>query len=324
MYTKQVESIIRNAAKLHNLDEAALLAIIETESSGEVFWNVDGKLLPAIRWEGHYFYKRLTGDKLAQAVKEGLASPKAGRVPNPRSYAARYALLAKARAIDVDAANESVSWGMGQVMGANWQLLGYPNVGALVKAAETPEGQVDMMVRFLRANNLFASIRAKDWATVARVYNGKGYRKNKYDEKIGEAYTRWVVGRRANTTADVKQVQTMLNSVGDYKLVVDGDMGESTILAIRDFQLKRDLVVDGKYGPITREYLEAAYRAKANSADVAAGTATGGIGAAGTVLTEVAKQIEPISKGSMILQFVFVGLILLGAFLTIKPMIWKR
>ncbi|WP_427138657.1 peptidoglycan-binding protein [Psychrobacillus psychrodurans] len=49
---------------------------------------------------------------------------------------------------------------------------------------------------------------------------------------------------------DITDVQKLLNSVG-YKLMVDGIEGTLTIAAIKDFQKKNGLAVDGIVGPRT-------------------------------------------------------------------------
>jgi hypothetical protein len=94
----------------------------------------------------------------ASAAKraKGLASPKAGAVKNPASQAARWRLLEEAMAIDRAAALQSVSWGIGQVMGSHWKALGYDSVEALVAEARDRcfGGQVRLMLRFLEANGL--------------------------------------------------------------------------------------------------------------------------------------------------------------------------
>jgi peptidoglycan hydrolase-like protein with peptidoglycan-binding domain len=52
----------------------------------------------------------------------------------------------------------------------------------------------------------------------------------------------------------VKTLQTTLNSKG-YKLAVDGSFGKLTLAAVKDYQGKNGLVVDGRVGPKTREKL---------------------------------------------------------------------
>lgn len=76
--------------------------------------------------------------------------------------------------VGLDVAVRVTSWGLGQVMG-EWRELGYPSPEALVTAAGTEAGQLDMMGRYLRARPaLVEAIRAGDWRQVARVYNGRG------------------------------------------------------------------------------------------------------------------------------------------------------
>lgn len=323
MFSADVEKVIRQVATANKINPAALLAVVETESAGQPFWNVGGEQLPPIRWEGHYFYARLEGEQLKTAVALKLASKKVGGIPNPKSYAARYTLLANAKRVNESAALESVSWGMGQVMGANWKSLGYPNVQALVKAAQTVEGQVDMMVRFLQVNDLIGAMNRQDWTTVARIYNGSAYKKNAYDTKMADAFRRYSTGAKVDLTATM-QMQKMLNAVGSYNIAVDGLHGDETTVSLRDFQLKSGLLSDGLYGPITKEALEKAYVAKTNGQEVGVGGTTTAVGAAGSAIMEVAKQIQPLAGGSLIMQGLFALVMVVGVFLMIKPFIWKK
>lgn len=61
-----------------------------------------------------------------------------------------------------------------------------------------------------------------------------------------------------STLTDAGWVQRALNKVGDYGLEVDGSYGRQTKIAVRDFQSKHDLDVDGFAGPKTITALEAA------------------------------------------------------------------
>ena len=54
---------------------------------------VDGRDEPLIRFEGHYFDKRLSDADRARARADGIASPVAGEVANPASQEARWRLL---------------------------------------------------------------------------------------------------------------------------------------------------------------------------------------------------------------------------------------
>ncbi|WP_299937952.1 N-acetylmuramidase domain-containing protein [uncultured Nitratireductor sp.] len=258
---------IRDAALAAGLEPALLLAVAQVESGGQVSAMVRGRAEPPIRFEGHYFDRRLSGAKQAAARAAGLASPEAGAVANPRSQAARWALLKEAARIDRKAAYESVSWGVGQVMGAHWSWLGFADVEALVaEAREGLAGQMRLMLRYIEKAGLKEPLAAHDWARFARGYNGPGYRRNRYDRKLAQAYRAYagkrVEGRQA---ADgllkmgargeaVESVQTMLSAQG-YPVAVDGVFGRRTEEALKRFQAEAGVTVDGVVGPVTRAAL---------------------------------------------------------------------
>jgi N-acetylmuramidase len=191
MFSPNAIAGIAAVAAERNLEAAALLAVAEVESGGVCSTRVDGRDEPLIRFEGHYFDRRLSAGKRAVARAAELSSPVAGQVPNPPSQSARWRLLARAKAIDVDAALESVSWGLGQVMGAHWSGLGYADVGALVAEARAGvRGQACLMARFIEWAGLQPCLHRHDWAAFARGYNGPAYSSSGYDRKLALAYRR--------------------------------------------------------------------------------------------------------------------------------------
>lgn len=192
MFAHDVIREISAAAGRLDIEPAALLAVAEVESGGKAYALVDGRREPLIRFEGHYFDRRLSSGKRRQARAQGLSSPTAGAIANPRSQAARWAMLSRAAAIDRKAAYESVSWGLGQVMGAHWAWLGYGDIDALVAEARSgPAGQARLMARFIEKAGLAGALRAHDWKAFARGYNGPGYRRFRYDDRIESAYRRY-------------------------------------------------------------------------------------------------------------------------------------
>jgi hypothetical protein len=322
----EIVMAVKAAALNHKIEYEALLAVIEAESAGVPFWDIGGQKKPPVRWEGHYFHQRLSGEKLDRAVKQGLASPKAGAVANPRNYTERYALIENAKKIDEQAALESVSWGLGQVMGAHWKHLGYKSVQAMVASANTVDGQIDMMVRFIvkHEKGLVALIKQHKWEDFAYYYNGPA-NKVVYGKKIRDLYNKYTKGSVSKVNRDaIIQMQQMLNKVGSYNLALDGIMGDTTKAAIRDFQMRNGLKVDGVYGPITQETLEAAYRKKVSDGDMAvAGTIVSG-GGVGTAIMEGAKALEPLAGVSTFMQIAFLILILVGVFFTVKAFWGKK
>lgn len=183
---------IASAARTLGVDPAALLAVAEVESGGKAFALVAGRREPLIRFEGHYFDRRLSAQKRQQARTRGLASPTAGAIANPATQAARWRLLARAAALDHKAAHESVSWGIAQVMGAHWQWLGYADIDALVAEARSGvAGQIRLMMRYIEKSGLTAAMNRRDWEGFARGYNGPDYKRGRYDTKLAAAYEKY-------------------------------------------------------------------------------------------------------------------------------------
>ena len=252
MFDAKAIAAIEPIAEKLDVPLAAFLAVIEVESGGRSFSTVDGKSEPLIRFEGHYFDRFLSGDARLLARAEGLANPKAGKVKNPRSQAGRWQLLARAIKINRIAALSSVSWGVGQVMRSHWQWLGYGSADALVREARSGlAGQVSVMARYIDKSGLSYALQQQDWVAFARTYNGPGYRKNRYDEKMAAAYKRFhkertsdlpkpievdeTVLRFGARRTEVEELQRAMTARG-YVLVADGLFGLKTDRTIRQFQ----------------------------------------------------------------------------------------
>ena len=93
-----------------------------------------------------------------------------------------------AQVIDRQCALESASWGAFQIMGYHWKTCGYETLQQFINAQQTAAGQLNSFVRFIQADSrLSRALKAKDWATFARIYNGPGYAANKYDVKLAAA-----------------------------------------------------------------------------------------------------------------------------------------
>ena len=73
--------------------------------------------------------------------------------------------------------------------------------------------------------------------------------------------------QRGSTGPDVALVQTWLNGLRDtctwyHELTTDGRFGTKSVNAVKEFQLKNDMNVDGKVGANTWNVLYARYTAK--------------------------------------------------------------
>lgn len=265
MFNPTAIQTIERLAKEHNFEPAVLQAVVEVESDGVATTVVDGKHEPLIRFEGHYFYRRLKGSKREYARQEGLAHPTAGRVKNPKTQAGRYRLLSRATNIDAVAAFESVSWGVGQVMGAHWKTLEFASPDEMLTMVRTGvAGQVEVMVRYIVKFDLLDELQRKDFTAFARGYNGANYARNAYHTRMAAAYKRLTgetpisaarsMLRMGSKGARVRELQNLLVRAG-YSLKIDGDFGVATKDALKAFQVAQKIQVDGVAGPETMRAL---------------------------------------------------------------------
>ncbi len=280
MFSTRDIAEIEAVAAASGLDAAALRAVAEIESGGRAMAQFEGGPVPLIRWEGHYFHRRLSAEELAKALAApALASPHAFPHPdcvrNPPDQTRRHRMLARARRINERAAIESCSWGVGQVMGANWEWLGFESAQEFeARAREGLAGQVELMARFIARAGLADELSRRDWAGFARAYNGPAYHANRYDKRLAEAFAR-LAGDEAPGELNrieyalsgetlrlgargpaVSALQRSLNCFG-YALRLDGDFGPATKRAVRLFQSEYGLDVDGVAGARTLALLDA-------------------------------------------------------------------
>lgn len=184
-----MDNKIINAAKTSGLDTAALLAFIEVETGGMGFDSKTGKIL--IQFEPVWFRRK------APYAPSGLWS-----VNKVEVQSKEWAAFNDAFAKNENAAMESTSIGLGQIMGFNFDRLGYKSVGAMWDDAKRGiEQQVRQIVRFIDTDpNLLNAIKSRNWSRVATLYNGAYYRqlaerygREPYDISMAKAYQRYFI-----------------------------------------------------------------------------------------------------------------------------------
>lgn len=180
-------------AKTLGVEEAAIRAVTEVESSGNGFLS-DGR--PKILFERHIMYRQLSASKGVAAAQA--AMKKAPDVVNTQTGgykggAAEHDRLGKAAQIDRTCALESCSWGAFQIMGFHWKSLGYSSIQEFVNAMyASDDKQLDAFIRFIKINpNLLTALKNLNWQAFALGYNGKAYSKNQYDIKMKNAYNKF-------------------------------------------------------------------------------------------------------------------------------------
>lgn len=173
------------AANLLGCEVAAIKAVDEVESRGSGFLP-SGK--PTILYERHYFH-RLTAGKYS-ATHPHISNIKPGNYGASGEH--QHTRLEEAAKLNRNAALQSASWGRYQIMGSNWDELGYTSLQEFINAMYANETEHLMaFVKFVKVNNLTKAIRNKDWKTFAAGYNGKNYAINQYDKKLAIAYAKF-------------------------------------------------------------------------------------------------------------------------------------
>lgn len=273
MFSDQVTKAVVAAANANHIEPATLLALVEVETSGKVFEN-DGRT-PQLLYERHVAFReagKVSKELQARFVAAGLAQQgwqKATQYQDERTSAQRLDLLRRASKIDEEVAIKSCSMGLGQTMGFLAPELGFATARAMLDhMTGSLDGQVDCMVREVLHSHLVDPLNSHDWPYVARIYNGAGYRANQYDERLADAYKRWV-RRLANppvvnpdddlTPDEIAALQQRLRDLGYHEVgTVDGIWGSKTIGALSAFQSHEGVTVTGHYDPATRGALNVA------------------------------------------------------------------
>lgn len=195
-----------------------LKAIAAVESGGRTaFWVINDSArhrahAPKIMFERHQFHRLTHGQYDNTHPDISSRYPYVRRKDHPLGSAYKnlpdghvdrddlydnqqdYLRLINAYRLDKEAALMSASWGKFQIMGVNYTVCRIPSVFAFVeKMCQNEAGQIELLAQFIRNQNpLWEAVKSKEWITIARLYNGKEYWKNKYDEKLKAAYVQFV------------------------------------------------------------------------------------------------------------------------------------
>lgn len=168
------------------INHAVLLAFIEVETGGHGFSN-DGKIV--IQFEPAWFRKN------APFVPSGNWS-----LNKVEKQDAEWKAFNEAFRLNANAAMESTSIGLGQIMGFHWKKLGFNSVGEMWDDAKKGiENQITQIIQFIfSSEKLKTAIANKDWHTVATIYNGAKYKelakrigREPYNISLEKAYLKY-------------------------------------------------------------------------------------------------------------------------------------
>lgn len=236
-------------------DLPSLWSILAVETRG---FGYQADKRPKILFERHVFQARTRGRFTATHPDISF--------PEPGGYgksAEQYGRLKRAMLLDRQAALESASWGLGQVMGFNAAAIGYRDVDAMIEAfKEGEDAQLEGCAKFITATPaLHRAFMAHQWPKVAFFYNGKSFRENRYDEKLAASYAEFLGGA---PDIAIRADQACLAYLGFDPSGIDGRYGPGTARAVRAFQASINREKGGAPLPVTGK-LDAATRAALRS-----------------------------------------------------------
>ena len=229
-------------------DRPTVWAVLSVETSGFGFLR-DRR--PQILFERHIFHG-LTRGRFDRGHEDISDPTRGGYLFGVQEYAR----LERAIGFDEEAALNSASWGVGQVMGFNFAVAGFTTVKALVNAmVHGEDAQLSAMADFIKVNNLSRALRNQDWTAFARGYNGPAFAENEYDGKLKDAHAKY---RGALPDLAMRTAQAGLLYLGLEPGPVDGVAGKRTRSALIAFQARVGLPQTGELDSMTEGTLLAA------------------------------------------------------------------
>jgi len=286
-----------DAAARLGCEVATIRAVWQVEGAGRHF-RADGSV--ERRFEPHHFPRQYW-------AQIGF-SPAQGQAPWRASLKqSSDAMFFKAAAIDLTAACRASSWGAPQIMGFHHARLGFGSPVTMVEhMARGAAQQLGAFVQFVEGLGHDRHLRGHDWLAFARGYNGTG-QPEVYAKKIEAAYRKMggapspVVLRLGDRGPEVAALQRTLG------VIEDGAFGPGTDAALRAFQARAGLPVDGVAGKRTWDALRdqpgvvAAPVVQPVTLDDLAGKAQTGAAAVGAVTATVAGLREVLPGDALTL-----------------------
>jgi len=238
------------ACDLLHVNEAKVWAVLAVETHGFGFFD---NRKPRILFERHIFHRHTSGEFDDQPDISNI---------NPGGYIGgkkEYIRLEKALSLNHQAALMSASWGIGQVMGFNFQSAGFSSPRKMVDAMLEDEGsQLPAMINFIKDHDLNIALQYSNWEMFARGYNGSEFKKNDYDTRLARANAKYEVKL---PNLKLRSAQAALTYLGYKPGPVDGLRGRRTHSALIQYQEHATIAVTGELNEQTGIHLiKAAYK----------------------------------------------------------------
>lgn len=154
-----------------NCEVVDIRVVANVESKGYGF---DPEDFPKTLFEAHHF-SRLTGGKYDQSHPDLSAPNWTIGKKFYKDWRGEKARLARACALDRNAAFQSASWGTFQIMGFNFHECGCTDIQEFVnRMCGESNDHLSMFTSLMLSWKLAPALKAHKWEVVADRYNGKG------------------------------------------------------------------------------------------------------------------------------------------------------
>nr|WP_314547000.1 N-acetylmuramidase domain-containing protein [uncultured Massilia sp.] len=212
---------IKIAAKKLKCKPGLIFAIAKQESSVSSFINLNGRMVPTILYERHIFrrhsmpkgarknpyekkypdicgpaYKRTKKNKNNEIVDRATGKLVAAEDSYGASGITQYKRLLKAYQLNAAAALKACSWGKFQIMGFNYDIAGFSNVGEFVKAMSRNDAEhIKAFLNFAKGNKALSDgLQTSDFELIATGHNGAQWRSLNpdYAENLKRFYKEYV------------------------------------------------------------------------------------------------------------------------------------
>jgi hypothetical protein len=208
------------------VSEPEVWAVLTVETRGFGFLR-DRR--PQILFERHIFHN-LTNGRHDVGHADISNTSRGGYIGGPGEYGR----LERAMTLDRDAALQSASWGIAQIMGFNFKVAGFATVAPMIDAMVRDEnGQLLAMASFIDGKGLAGALRRQNWVSFARGYNGADFKKNEYDTRLAAAHAKY---QTILPDVALRTAQAALTYCGFDPGPVDGIRGRLTRSALTQFQ----------------------------------------------------------------------------------------
>jgi hypothetical protein len=170
------------------IDPSVAVAVLMAESGGQGFAPGPNGQRMIIRFENHIFHDRWGRNNQERfdrhfAFAQGQSWTGHKWRPDPGgawqefhgNQQKEWEVLSFAAGLERQAARESISMGLPQIMGFNAISVGYPQADAMFDAFASSEArQIFGFFDFVRSKGGISPLRSRDYATFAGIYNGPG------------------------------------------------------------------------------------------------------------------------------------------------------